>query len=183
MKLITGNLLPVRLSSKSDFSDAVVPDLEPIFAEIREKASQGQLAILRPDCRHLLFPALKKESAPLEAVAWFERLLPSSVKRNVAVIGDTAWTMAEKPNAQSANQAIPFFGLLMGFATIGHAVWIFDATAAAMLSAGCRNADVLIVDSARLAALPPGWQDVVAQVMRNRQILVHDRATYRLRKP
>ncbi|HEV3201927.1 MAG TPA: hypothetical protein VGZ73_28715 [Bryobacteraceae bacterium] len=71
----------------------------------------------------------------------------------------------------------------MGFSTIGHAVWIFDATTAVLLSAGCTDADVLIVDSARLAVLPSGWQACAAKAMRSPQILVHDRATYRLRKP
>jgi hypothetical protein len=39
--------------------------------------------------------------------------------RNVAVIGDTAWAMAPAPDIRAANRAIPFFGLLMGFSTIG----------------------------------------------------------------
>jgi hypothetical protein len=71
----------------------------------------------------------------------------------------------------------------MGFATIGHAVWVFDAASAEAVVAGCREADVLIVDRARLPALPPGWPAEAAKGMRNRQILVHDRATYRLRAP
>jgi|SRR5579859_22968 len=183
MKLIVSNKLPVRLSTKPDFSDSFPTiSLEEFFAGVRKKASQGQLVIVRPDGKHLLFPALKKESAPIDGLASVEKMLPSSVKRNVAVIGDTAWTMAEKPSPQAANHAIPFFGLLMGFATIGHAVWIFDIKPAAFLNDGCREADVLIVDDARLAALPAEWQVMVAKVMRNPQILVHDRATYQLRK-
>jgi hypothetical protein len=35
-------------------------------------------------------------------------MLPSSVKRNVAVIGETAWTAADAVSLQAANQAIPF---------------------------------------------------------------------------
>jgi hypothetical protein len=186
MKLIVSNRLPVRLSTKPDFSDAVGPQdpgLEKIFGAMREKAAQRNLVVLRPDGRHLLLPAMDRKAIPAEAVASVERMLPSSVKRNVAVIGDTGWTMADAPGAGAANQAIPFFGLLMGFATIGHAVWIFDAGAAEALSAGARGADVLIVDSARVSALPAEWQQTAAQVMRAPQILVHDRAIHRLRKP
>lgn len=115
-------------------------------------------------------------------VATVERMLPSTTTQNIAVIGDTTWAAGDGPSLQTANHAIPFFGLLMGLTSIGHSVWIFDGTACAFAS-GCREADVLIVDSARLASLPPGWQDNAAKVMRKPQILVHDRASYQLRKP
>jgi hypothetical protein len=182
MKLITSNRLPIRLSSKPDFSDAVAPTdiLEQNFAAIRQKAALRRIVILRSDGQYLLIPAGTKESMAPKLVAAAESLLPSSVQRNVAVVGDTSWAAA--PALETANQAIPFFGYLIGFAAIGHAVWIFDARNAAKLTAGCRSADVLIVDSAHQAALPDNWQAIAAKVMRNPQILVHDRATYQLRK-
>ena len=71
----------------------------------------------------------------------------------------------------------------MGLATIGHAVWIFDAATVTLLAVGCKDADFLIVDSASLESLSPGWQATAAKSMRSPQILVHDRATHRLRKP
>ena len=86
------------------------------------------------------------------------------------------------PRLQAANQAIPFFGMLMGLSCIGHSVWIFDGSAS-VLESGCREADVLIVDSVRLSDLSSDWQGSAVKVMRNAQILVHDRATYQLRKP
>jgi len=109
-------------------------------------------------------------------------MLPSSTKRNVAAIADTTWATGATPDLQIANQAIPFFGMLMGFTCIGHSVWIFDGSAS-VLESGCRHADVLIVDSARLSVLSADWQRIAAKVMRNPQILLHDRATYQLRKP
>jgi hypothetical protein len=48
----------------------------------------------------------------------------------------------------------------MGFATIGHAVWIFDGSSLAMLAAGCREADLVIVDSAFLEKLPASWRSL-----------------------
>ena len=185
MKLITANRLPVRLSSKPDFSDSVTPadaGLETMFAAMRQKAAQGFVVILRPDGRHMVLPAAKRSAMPPGAVESVEQMLPSGVKRNVAVIGDTAWSMADAPSLEAVNQAIPFFGILMGFATIGHAVWIFDPDTPVALNPGARQADVLIVDSDRLSALPAGWQETVALVMRKPQILVHDRATHQLRK-
>jgi hypothetical protein len=183
LKLVTEHRLPIRLSSQPDFSDTVITPserLDHIFAPIREKAAQRQLVILRPDGRPMVLPALEK--GPPDAMASVEKILPSSVKRNVAVLGDTGWTMGHKPSLQTANQAIPFFGLLMGFTTIGHAVWIFNTTVSGVLSAACRDADVLIVDGEQLASLPPGWQGSAQKAMRNPQILVHDRATHQLRK-
>lgn len=155
---------------------------EDKFGPARAKAAEGQLVVVRPDGRYLLLPALRKDSVRAEMVASVERMLPSTTKRNVAVIGDTSWAAGDAPSLQTANAAIPFFGLLMGFTSIGHCVWIFDGTAS-VFELGCREADVLIVDSARLTVLPPDWQGRSAKVMRNPQILVHDRASFQLRKP
>ena len=152
------------------------------FKAVRAKAAQGQLVVVRSDGQYLLLPALRKDSVSAEMVASVERMMPSTVKRNVAAIGDTAWAEGNLPTLESANRAIPFFGLLMGLTSIGHSVWIFDG-AANEFESGCSEADFLIVDSARLTSLPTGWQGNAARVMRNPLILVHDRASYRLRKP
>lgn len=155
---------------------------EDRFQAVREKAAQGHLVIVLPDGQYLLLPALDKNAVRSEMVATVERMMPSTTKRNVVVISDTSWALGGTPSLESANTAIPFFGLLMGFTTIGHSVWIFDG-ATNVLEPGCREADVLIVDSARLTTLSPDWQSQAAKVMRNRQILVHDRASYKLREP
>lgn len=184
LKLITGYRMPVRLCALPDFSDSAASGTSPLaqlFDAIRLKAQEGSLVIVRPDGRKVSLPA-RAGLAPAEAIAAVERLLPSKVKRNVAVLSDTAWAMDAEPGMKAANQAIPFFGMLLGFAAIGHAVWIFDFCAPAGLAAGCKDADVAIVDSARLPKLQPDWQTYVRSEMRGSQILVHDRATYQLRK-
>ena len=183
LKLITENRLPIRLSSRPDFSDVisdVQKDLERVFMTLREKAAQGQLVVLRPDGRVLALPSLRK--GPTEALAGLEKMLPSNVKRNIAVIADTAWTMNGELNLPTANEAIPFLGLLLGFASLGHAVWIFDANVFSLLSAGCREADVVIVDGQRYPVLPAGWHTVAQSTMRGKQILLHDRETHQLRR-
>ncbi len=201
VKLIIENRVPVRLSTQPDYSDSVGMDGKPIgldgktvhrgsgpalaentFEAVRTTAAQGRLVILRPDGQYLLWPALQVDRVKPEAVASVERMIPSTIKRNVAAIGDTSWANAEEPTPQAASQAVPFFGLLLGFTSIGHAVWLFDGEANAF-EPGCRQADVLIVDSAHLSILPPDWQAVAARVMRNPQILVHDRTTYQLKRP
>ena len=184
MKLIVSHRLPVHLSARPDFSDSVAssPDLEGLFRPMREKAASGFVVILRPDGRPLSLPALKKESVPPQAVASVERMLPSNVQRHVAVVGDTSWTMTDAPDLRAANRAIPFFGILMGFSAIGHSVLIFDSKITAMIAAGCRDADVLIIEAQRAASLPADWRDEVGKTMRNSQVMVFDGATGQFKK-
>ena len=183
LNLITASRLPVRLSTRPDFSDTVTPNpMEQIFALARLKARERNIVILRPDGKHNLLPVASARKAPAEAVAGVERILPSNVKRNVAVIGETGWTMETAPSLHMANEAIPFFGMLMGFGAIGHAVWIFQPAGAESLTYGARNADVLIADSALVDGLPGGWREVALKSMRGREVLIHDRATFSLRR-
>jgi len=154
--------------------------IEDWFEKARTQAARGNLVVVRSDGQRLILPALPKTSVKPEMVAAIERMMPSTTKRNVAVIADTSWATSAPPSIQTANQAIPFFGLLMGIATVGHSVWIFDG-AVQLLNAGCREADVLIVDSASLPLLPADWTIEAERAMRNPQILVHDRNSYQLR--
>jgi hypothetical protein len=75
----------------------------------------------------------------------------------------------------------PFFGILLGSACIGHAVWVFEGHASA-LAAGRREADVLIVDGGMVPYLTKDWARLAGSVMRHREIYVHDRATYAIRR-
>ena len=184
IQLITSHRLPVRLCTQPDFSDSVAPasTIEQNFASVRRKAGQGRLIVKRHDDQYVTITAKAKETVAPQAVAAVEHMLPSRVPRNVAVIGDTSWAHAAKPTVEIASRAIPFFGILLGFATIGHAVWVFDAANAFVVTAGCRDADVLIVDSARLPELPENWQKFARAVMRHQEILIHDRETGQARK-
>jgi len=87
--------------------------------------------------------------------------------------------MSDSPNLQAASQAIPFFGFLIGFTCIGHSVWVFNG-AADLLIAGCRHADLLIVDSELIRGLRSDWEAEARRVLRNPQIMIHDRASYKL---
>ena len=106
-----------------------------------------------------------------------ERMIPPQVKRKIAAIAYTELSALQK----DISQAIPFFGILLGFAYIGHSVWVFEGHKSA-LAAGCRDADVLIVDGAMIPYLQTDWAVVAASVMKRPEIYTHDRATYSLRK-
>jgi len=164
------------------------PDMttEQVFETARSAAAgkgpggqqKRQLVLVTPDRQYMLIPCAPASSLSPDLVASAEKMLSSRVERNIAVIALTEF----KPiSLQAAAQAVPFLGILMGFASIGHSVWIFEGHASA-LEAGCRDADVLIVDGGMVPHLTEEWEQVAAGAMRKPEIYVHDRATYSLRK-
>ncbi len=159
-------------------------NLEEIFAKVRKTAAgerrRAALVVLRPDRESLVLPAMSQTPALKHAALSLERLVPANVKRNIAVIAYTVFPTAGEPNIHEVGRSIPFLGMLMGLTYIGHAVWVFEGHPSAF-TVGCRHADVLIVDSSMLGGLEDGWQDRAAGVMRNANILVHDRGTFQLR--
>ncbi len=160
-------------------------DIQEVFARLRQTAAapgaEGGIAILKPDRTHLVMPRLA--AAPsLEGMAEnLNRMIPAAVQRNIAVIAYTLFEapIGAAPGLADVNKAIPFLGILVGLSYIGHAVWVFEGHASA-LAAGCRDADVLIVDSSMRACLAPAWEVDAATTMRNPNILVYDRATLQL---
>jgi hypothetical protein len=153
---------------------------EESFAQARGRAEMAHLVVVRDDGQQVVLPALPSNSVSVEMVAQIEKIVPSGTKRSIAVIAETHWAAVPSPTLQEASDAIPFFGILMGLAYIGHVVWVFSGTGNSF-AAGCRAADVLIVDSAVTARLPIDWKAEARQVMRNPQIVIHDRDAYRLR--
>lgn len=162
-----------------------VPDIEKLFADVRKRASRQEqprgVVMVLPDRKFGIWPESRVPQSP-SAVERIELIVPSSIKRNIAVIAYTGFAKETFPatSAIDGNKAIPFLGILFGLSYIGHSVWIFEGHPTA-LAAGCRDADLLIVDSGMLPFLPHGWQDEAARFMRNPNIMVHDRATYQLR--
>jgi hypothetical protein len=160
--------------------------IEDIFVDAR-RAARGETrppgaevddrfyVVVTPGRMVMYRPCPPAGSISPEQVAPIERLLPPAVKRNIAVIANTELQAVMK----EISRAIPFVGMLMGFAYIGHAVWIFEGQATA-LQAGCREADLLIVDGGMVPFLSKDWIHVAQGVMRNREIYVHDRATFKL---
>lgn len=86
---------------------------------------------------------------------------------------------AKAPDIKDVAKSIPFLGNLMGLTYIGQGVWIFEDHAST-LTTGCPDADALIFDRSRLPVLPSGWQNAAASVMRNANILVHNRQNLQL---
>jgi hypothetical protein len=160
--------------------------IEDVFKEAR-KAALGEtrppgaapndrfLILVTPGRLLMHKPCPAAGSLPESQVASIENMLPTRVKRNIAVI---AYTELQAVTNQ-ISKAIPFVGMLLGFSYIGHAVWVFEGHPSA-LAAGCREADLLFVDGGMLPFLTDNWGELAASGMRNKEIYVHERATFKL---
>jgi hypothetical protein len=162
------------------------PKIEEVFRNAR-KAAAGEtrppgagpddrfLIVVTPGRMFMHKACPAAGSLPQSQVAPIEKMLPARAKRNIAVI---AYTELQAVTTDFG-KAIPFSGMLLGLAYIGHAVWVFEGHASA-LSAGCREADLLFVDGGMLPYLGDQWIATAISGMRNKEIYVHERATFKL---
>ena len=162
----------------------VPPDLEARFARARRIASgdeavasgrslvpgQRYLVTVTPGRMCMMHPCPRPGSMQPSVVAAIERIAPSSTPLTIAVIALTELRALR----ESLAKAIPFVGYLLGLAYVGHTVVVFEGHASA-LRAGCRDADMLIVDEAMIPALQRDWLTVAWSVMRTPQALVFGR--------
>jgi hypothetical protein len=162
------------------------PNIEEVFGNARKAAAgetkppgagpDDRFLILVTPGRMLMHKACPAAgSLPQSQVAPIEKMLPGRVTRNIAVI---AYTGLEAVSTD-LGKAIPFSGMLLGLVYIGHAVWVFEGHTSA-LSAGCREADLLFVDGGMLPYLGDNWIATASIGMRNKEIYVHERATFKL---
>jgi len=152
--------------------------IDDIFQQARSAAaaSERRVVIVTPG-RMLMFQPCQAPGTMDKEAAGIEQIIPSKVKRNIAVIAYTELDAVRKNPAK----AIPFIGILLGFAYIGHSVWAFEGHASA-LEAGGQDADVLFVDSGMIPHLSDNFQSAVTKRMRHPEIYIHDRATFSLRR-
>ena len=160
--------------------------IEKVFRQARNSAAEDttpgkgntrHVVIVTPGRMLMVQACPAPGSMKPEHVQPLEKFMSSQIRQNIAVI---AYTDLEALRA-SVGRSIPFYGLLIGLAYIGHAVWVFEGHASA-LAAGCRQADLLIVDDAMLPFLQPDWLAVASAAMRRPLIVAHERATFTLKQ-
>ncbi|HXA06551.1 MAG TPA: hypothetical protein VNY30_17015 [Bryobacteraceae bacterium] len=161
-------------------------DIHRVFDQARKSAAgehvsgkdhSRQVVLVTPGRTLMLQPCPAPGSMPPNVVSQIESLISPKVKRKIAVIAYTELPAVTK----GLSQAIPFFGMLVGIAYIGHSVWIFEGHSTA-LAAGSKEADLLIVDSGMVPHLPPDWQTLASSEAPALEIYVHDRTNHSLRK-
>jgi len=195
MKLVTENRLPISLSSKADFSDYV--DLkgrshprystwEAVVAKVQEMTAGGKyVGVIRSDRSYLLIAPPPQGSVPAQMVQMIEKMVPPRPPRTIVAITDTYFGFnvggrtPSVPSLAEMGRAIPFFGMLLGLASIGHSVYVFPGTDYSV-AAGCKGVDLLVVDDAQIPSLAADWRRAAAAAMRSANIVVHDRATFKL---
>ena len=158
------------------------------FDEARALAAQmrsRQVVVVRQDLSLLELACPDQDSMPRDVLQQVQKIVPPSVKRNIAVIASTDFAVGVAragvgtPGWTAAGDAIPFFALLNGLGCIGHTVWIFDPDAD--MTIACRDADILLVDSAVAGSVPEASLEAARKVMRASFILMHDRESAQLR--
>jgi hypothetical protein len=103
-------------------------------------------------------------------------MLPPDPPQNISVVSYTH----VKALLGDKGKAIPFLGILVGLASIGHTVVVFEGHPSAFES-GVRESDVLVVDSGMLPFMREDWKEAAFGAMRRgAQVFVHDRKTFTL---
>ena len=152
----------------------VRPEIGAIFSRARAVAAQThvgedgierrQVIIITPGRLLVAKCSPLAEDIPVKLLALLSELVPPQPRINIAAL---AYTYLEALKAD-IRRAVPFFDFLLGFAALGHTVWVFEGHISA-LAAGCREADLLLVDSGFLVALEahnPDWRAQALQAMR-----------------
>lgn len=128
------------------------PEIGTIFDRARAAASElhinsdgiqhHQVIIVTPGRLLIGKECPLAKDIPVEQLALLGELVPPQPRVNIVVI---AYTHIDALKAD-IRRAIPFFDFLLGFAALGHSIWVFEGHSSA-LEAGCREADLLLVDS------------------------------------
>jgi len=155
------------------------PDIETVFINARAAADTSrededglfhrQVIIVTPGRLLISKICPLPSELPSDELLRLTSLIPPHPPKNISVIAFTYLEALQK----DIFKAIPFFGYLVGWSTIGHRVWVFEGHSSAF-QAGCREADMLIIDGGILPFLGDEmeWRTIAAGVMRGKEIKI-----------
>lgn len=151
--------------------------LKPLFTQARHLAGEvvelndgsrvRQVVIISPGRLLLKKESYPPDTLPNENREVLEQLIPSEKPLKIAVI---TYTFLDALR-ENVRKAIPFFDYLLGFAYIGHAVWIFEGHTS-VLEIGCFGADFVLVDQRMLPFLEPDWEKRIKGIASKPQVRI-----------
>jgi hypothetical protein len=155
------------------------PDIESVFTKARKAADESredeeglyhrQVIIVTPGRLLISKICPLPSEIPADELSRLISLIPPQPPQNISAISYTFLEALKR----DVLQAIPFFGYLLGFAAIGHRVWVFEGHSSAT-QAGCREADILLVDGGMLPYIraTKDWRTTALKVMRGKEIKI-----------
>jgi hypothetical protein len=143
------------------------PDIATLTAA---PAGQRYIVVVTPGRATFIQPCPRPGSMDANSLQAVQKIAPPHTPSNIAVVAFTQFD----PATSSMSKAIPFLGYVIGLSYIGHNVVVFEGHHSA-LAAGCRDADMVIVDEAMVPHLEQGWMNVVFRAMRGTQLLIFGR--------
>lgn len=141
-------------------------------------AGQRAVAIITPGRMIVYHASPPPGGLTAEEVEPIKKLMPPEPPLNISVV---SYTLIEALTQDTTmTKCIPFLGILLGCAYVGHSVVVFEGHPSAFES-GVRGSDVLIVDSGMLPFIQSNWAEVAFGVMRpGAKLFVHKRESYAL---
>ena len=173
--------------------DIYMPDIDldrdqrKVFADARKLAVQEQtrhgnsVVVVTPGRILMGIPCSPPGSMQPQVIGPIQELAPLPAT-TITVIGFND-VVRHMPNArmpevekqryirQMMNEAVPFFGYVLGFGYLGHSVILFEGHPQAYAD-GIRGAEMLMVDSAMIEALPEDWIEIARREMIGRRRVV-----------
>ena len=155
------------------------PDIESIFTKARKAADESregmeglyhrQVIIVTPGRLLISKICPLPSEIPADELSRISSFITPKYPKSISVISYTYIEALKK----DALQTIPFFGYLLGFAAIGHSVWVFEGHYSA-IQAGCRDADILLIDGGIMPYLEENieWRASALDVMRGKDIKI-----------
>jgi hypothetical protein len=140
------------LAARFEQARRVTRGQETLLPEHPDAPGQRYVALLTPG-RMLMRQACPPPGTLPEALrAQVETIAPAKPTLNISVIA----LNEIPPLLADIERAIPFFGLLLGLAYLGHNVTVFEGHPSA-LSVGCADADLILVDGGMVPHLQRDW--------------------------
>jgi hypothetical protein len=158
----------------ADFAGCIVKARELSSGAIEvpgQEKGQRCVALITPGRLIMAIPCPPAGAVTDEMLSSIRRIVPHEPRQAITVIGFNDIVKQNALNPGQINALIPFLGYLIGMAYDGHNVVVFEGHPSAF-QAGCKNADLLLVDQSMAVHLQNDWVRVASSVMKTPRILV-----------